>query len=107
VPGAATSGDFDVELRYNRCEWTTGDASGGDSGLGGTPASAGYDAASKIGAPVFSTLPGSGTASVLDLCTTSNVDSAGVWVLHVRGGVVALCGNEIQIGRASCRERVS
>jgi hypothetical protein len=32
------SGDFDVEFRYNRCEWTTGDASGGSGGFGGTPA---------------------------------------------------------------------
>lgn len=29
----AMAGDFDVEFRFNRCEWNTGDASGGQSGL--------------------------------------------------------------------------
>nr|MDQ3035873.1 hypothetical protein [Myxococcota bacterium] len=29
----AESGDFDVEFRYNRCEWDTGDASGGTGGF--------------------------------------------------------------------------
>jgi len=28
-------GDFDVEFRFNRCEWNTGDASGGTNGLSG------------------------------------------------------------------------
>ncbi|MBK8694535.1 MAG: hypothetical protein IPN17_20210 [Deltaproteobacteria bacterium] len=32
-----TAGDFDVEFRYlSHCEWTTNDASGGVSNLGGT-----------------------------------------------------------------------
>lgn len=29
------AGDFDVEFRFNRCEWNTGDASGGTNGLSG------------------------------------------------------------------------
>ena len=29
----ASAGDFDVEFRFNRCEWNTGDASGGEGGL--------------------------------------------------------------------------
>ncbi|MEL6180769.1 MAG: nidogen-like domain-containing protein, partial [Myxococcota bacterium] len=37
-------GDFDVEFRFNRCEWTTGDASGGSGGFGGSPAQVGFDA---------------------------------------------------------------
>jgi hypothetical protein len=40
----SSTGDFDVEFRYNRCEWTTGDASGGTNGRGGTPAQVGFDA---------------------------------------------------------------
>ena len=40
----ATTGDFDVEFRYNRCQWTTGDASGGVGGYGGTPSQVGFDA---------------------------------------------------------------
>ena len=77
-------GDFDVELRYERCEWTTGDASGGTGGLGGTPAGAGFDAANGIDSR---TLPGSGTAAILNLCTTSNAGIPGLWRFQVRGGV--------------------
>lgn len=35
-------GNFDIEFNYDRIVWETGDASGGRSGFGGTPASAGY-----------------------------------------------------------------
>ena len=35
-------GNFDIEFNYDRIQWETGDASGGDGGLGGTSASAGY-----------------------------------------------------------------
>jgi hypothetical protein len=76
-------GDFDVELRYEQCQWTTGDASGGTGGLGGTPASAGFDGAG-MGSLA---LPGSGTSSVLSLCTTSNVGTPGLWRYRVRGGI--------------------
>ena len=43
------AGNFDIEFRYNRIEWTTGDASGGSNGFGGTPAQAGYDASGYAG----------------------------------------------------------
>jgi MYXO-CTERM domain-containing protein len=80
------SGDFDVEFRYNRCEWTTGDASGGTGGFGGTPAQAGFDAGNEVD---FVALPGSFTASIIDVCTTSNIGVTGVWQFSVRsGGVV-------------------
>jgi RHS repeat-associated protein len=35
-------GDFDFEFNYTTVEWETGDASGGNQGLGGTSARAGY-----------------------------------------------------------------
>ena len=35
-------GNFDIEFRYETINWTTGSASGGTSGLGGTVARAGY-----------------------------------------------------------------
>ncbi|MDQ3030812.1 MAG: hypothetical protein M3Y87_00180 [Myxococcota bacterium] len=89
--GAA--GDFDVELRYNRCQWTTGDASGGVGGLGGTPAQAGFDAGNGVD---FYELPGSRTAAILLLCTTSNVGETGVWRFQVRSGGVAVCGNGVR-----------
>jgi MYXO-CTERM domain-containing protein len=83
------AGDFDVEFRYNRCEWTTGDASGGSGGLGGTPAQAGFDAGNLTD---FVEIPGSRTMAILDLCTTSNVGMPGIWRFSVRGGEVSCPG---------------
>lgn len=76
-------GDFDIEYRYAQLEWTTGSASGGSNGLGGTPAQMGYDAGDGSN---FYRHPGSGTAGILDLTTTSNVGEPGVWRFEVRGG---------------------
>jgi hypothetical protein len=81
-----TTGNFDIDFRYNRLDWTTGSASGGDSnGLGGTEAQAGFDAGDNVN---FFTLPGSQTPAVLDLETTSNVSSAtpGLWSFAIRNG---------------------
>jgi len=79
------AGNFDVDFRYNQLQWTTGDASGGSNGLGGTPAQAGYDAGDGVN---YLTLPGSRTASVLNLQNTSNVSSAtpGLWTFAIRSG---------------------
>jgi hypothetical protein len=77
------AGDFDVELRYEQCQWTTGDASGGMMGLGGTPARAGFAAGDGLRGLE---LPGAGTAMVLNLCTTSNVGVPGVWRYAFRSG---------------------
>ncbi len=81
------SGNFDIEFRYDRLDWTTGEASGGEDGLGGTPAQAGFDAGDGTN---FFTLPGSRTAAVLDLETTSNVSPAtpGLWSFAIRSGAV-------------------
>ena len=82
-------GDFDVEFRYNRCQWTTGDASGGRNGFGGTPAQAGFDAGNLSD---YVALPGSLTMNVLRLCTTSNVGIPGVWRFEIRGGEIMCPG---------------
>ena len=93
---ARNPGDFDVEFRYERCEWTTGDASGGSGGFGGTPAQAGFDAGNLRD---FFALPGSFTRGILDVCTTSNVGVPGLWRFQIRGGTVAMCGNrEVERG---------
>ena len=76
-------GDFDIEYRYEQLQWTTGGASGGSNGLGGTPAQMGYDAGDNKN---FYRHPGSGTAAILALTTTSNVGEPGVWRFEVRGG---------------------
>ena len=87
------AGAFDIELRYNRCEWTTGDASGGSGGFGGNPAGAGFDAADGVN---FQELPGSRTAAVTSLCTSSNAGEPGVWRFQVRPGGVTVCGNAVR-----------
>lgn len=78
-------GNFDVDFRYNILQWTTGDASGGVAGLGGTPAQAGFDAGDETN---YFTLPGSRTNDVLQLANTSNVSVAtpGLWTFAFRDG---------------------
>lgn len=93
------AGAFDVELRYNRCEWTTGDASGGTGGFGGTPAGAGFDAADGVN---FRELTGSRTAAVVALCTTSNVGTTGVYRFQVRPSGVTVCGNNVREMGEAC-----
>lgn len=85
------AGNFDIEFRYNRLEWTTGSASGGSNGLGGIPAQAGYDAGRVIdpnGDNAF-TLPGSRTGDVLDLVDSSNTGTDGLWRFSIRNGEIA------------------
>ncbi len=72
----------DVEFRYGRLQWTTGDASGGEDGLGGQPAFAGYTGG--MGAP--QTLSGSGLSSVLSLNQRSNLGKPGKWHFAFRDG---------------------
>ncbi len=81
-------GDFDVEFRYNRCEWTTGDASMGSGGLGGTPAQVGFDAGNRTN---YVALPESRTADIINVCRTTNVmgGSPGLYRFQIRGGDVA------------------
>ena len=80
-------GDFDVEFRYARCEWTTGDRSGGVDGLGGVEAQAGFDAGDGVN---FVEIPGSREPLIhRRLCTQSNVGEPGVWRFAVRSGEVA------------------
>lgn len=86
--GCAGSGDFDVEFRFNRCEWTTGDASGGIGGFGGTPAQAGFDAGNMAD---YIEVPGSRSPTIHTImCTDSNVGVPGLWQYQIRSGMV-LC----------------
>ncbi|MFH2009820.1 MAG: nidogen-like domain-containing protein [bacterium] len=84
--GCPGSGDFDVEFRYNRCEWEAGDASGGSGGFGGTEAQAGFDAGNQID---YVAIPGSMAPGIANLlCTTSNMGTPGVWQYQIRSGAV-------------------
>lgn len=80
-------GSFTAEFRYQQLQWTTGDASDGSQGLGGTPAQAGYDAGDTIN---YFTLPGSRTADVLNLVNTSNVsaETPGLWRFSFNNGAL-------------------
>ena len=81
------NGNFDIDYRYADIQWTTGGASGGVDGLGGTPARAGYSAGDGVHA--FE-LPQSGnqTALLALPTTTGNSGIAGVDDFQVRNGVV-------------------
>ncbi|MFO0591046.1 MAG: EGF domain-containing protein [Polyangiaceae bacterium] len=88
VCGAAAT--FNIEFRYEQLEWTTGDASNGVGGLGGTPATAGIDAGDTINAVA---LPNSHTGQVLDLVNLSNVNEDGRFAFLVAAGTLPACGN--------------
>ena len=64
-------------------QWTTGDASGGSNGLGGTEALAGINVGDGIN---HITIPGSLTPSIIDITQTSNVGIPGVWIFKVDEG---------------------
>ena len=83
------NGDFDIVFRYEDINWTTGTASGGSNGLGGTPARAGYSAGDDNSAHYFE-LPQSGNQTqILALeSTAGNTGIAGVDAFEVRGGNV-------------------
>ncbi|MEQ1776871.1 MAG: nidogen-like domain-containing protein, partial [Burkholderiales bacterium] len=81
-------GNFGFEFRYENVEWTTGGASGGSGGLGGTVARAGWTSGDGVN---FFELPQSGNQSaILNLETTSNANTPqdGNWVFNVVGGQV-------------------
>ena len=80
-------GDFDIEFRYGGLNWTTGDASGGFDGFGGTEAQAGFDAGDGVN---FFSLPGSFSSDVLDLINLSNLPDPepGIWSFAVRQGIL-------------------
>jgi hypothetical protein len=87
------NGDFDIEFRYEAINWTTGDASGGSNGLGGTVARAGFSAGDGVH---FFELPQSGNQSaMLGLPTTpapagtlGAQPETGIYIFQVRNGVV-------------------
>ena len=83
------SGDFDIVFRYEAVNWTTGDASNGIDGLGGSVARAGYSAGDNNPSHTFE-IPQSGDQlAMLSLPQTQGNDGIeGVYVYHVHNGVV-------------------
>ena len=92
-------GDFDITFRYENVDWTTGNASGGSNGLGGTPGRAGYSAGNGV---EYYELPQSGDqTALLALESASNVGAPGTFVFSVRNGVPTV---GITVGDASVSE---
>ncbi|MEX5729334.1 hypothetical protein Ga0609869_002687 [Rhodovulum iodosum] len=83
-------GDFDIEFRYEEINWTTGDASDGVGGLGGSVAVAGYTAGTGNPAAYYE-LPASGNQdAILDLENSlGNTGEEGYWFFRVRSGDIA------------------
>jgi VCBS repeat-containing protein len=90
------NGDFDIVFRYEDINWTTGSASGGSNGLGGTPARAGYSAGDDNSAHYFELSQSGNQTQILALeSTAGNTGIAGVDVFEVRGGnVIPYLGGE-------------
>ncbi|MFU8778312.1 MAG: nidogen-like domain-containing protein [Roseovarius sp.] len=83
------NGDFDIQFRYEEVNWTTGNASGGTNGLGGTVARAGYTAGTGVEGTFFE-LPQSGLQDeILSLdVIPGNTGLIGIWNFAVRNGAV-------------------
>jgi uncharacterized repeat protein (TIGR01451 family) len=83
-------GDFDIIFNYQQIQWETGDASGGNDGLGGDSARAGYSDG-QSGGNSFE-LPGSGVNGALidggpnALATQTNDGTPGQDTFQVRNG---------------------
>lgn len=70
-------------------QWTTGDASGGISGLGGIPAQAGINAGDGLR---YTSLPGSLTAEIVNIDEGSNIMQTGLYLFRVDGVTVSSAG---------------
>lgn len=96
------SGDFDIVFRYQDIEWSSGNASDGTDGLGGTPARAGWTAGDGSN---FFELPQSGNeGQILSLeSTLGNTGQTGMWVFEVRNGSVSAAPGDITFGAFESR----
>ena len=70
-------------------QWTTGDASDGVNGVGGTPAQVGFNAGDGIR---FASVPGSRTSDIINIDEQSNVFRPGVFIYQVDGDSVSPAG---------------
>lgn len=87
-------GNFDISYIYEDVNWTTGDASGGSNGFGGTVARAGYSAGDG---EHYYEIPFSGSQSGmlgLDDYRVAGMPEAGVWDLSVLNGSIQGIGLE-------------
>ena len=76
-------------------QWTASDAAGGTGGLFGTiPARAGVNAGDGVRSV---TVPASGTQSIINIASTSNVGVDGVWIYRVDAAEIVHPNDEGEI----------
>ena len=73
-------------------QWTTGDSSGGSNGLGGTPAQVGFNAGDGVN---YATFPASRTADIINIASTSNVGTPGVWIYQINEETIVTSSGKI------------
>ena len=73
-----------VIFLYADLQWTTGDNSFGNDGLGGTEALAGINAGDGVNSV---TIPGSRNPNITNLVVTSNIGNPGVWMYKLGQGL--------------------
>ena len=79
-------------------QWTTGDASDGVGGLGGTPAQVGFNAGDG---QRYAAIPQSRTSEIINVASTSNIDVPGIWVFRTDEDAIVLAGcNDLYIFRS-------
>ena len=88
------NGNFDIVYRYEDINWTTGDASQGTDGLGGTVARAGFSAGDGSNYYEFYFSGDQNFMLNLESNTLAGESEAGVWTYHVNGGSVIGMGLE-------------
>jgi hypothetical protein len=86
-------GNFDIEFNYDQIQWETGDSSGGNNGLGGSSARAGFSNGTGLPGTFFE-LPGSAVnGAFLDsnaqtglIHNSANSQTPGQYVFSIRAG---------------------
>lgn len=87
-------GNFDIVYRYEDINWTTGDASSGTGGLGGTVARAGFSAGDGSNYYEFYFSGDQNFMLNLENTLLAGATETGVWTYHVNGGTVQGMGLE-------------
>lgn len=87
-------GDFQIIYRYEDINWTTGDASNGVDGLGGTVARAGFSAGDGVTYYEFYNSGSQGFMLDLENTLLPGATEPGVWSFNVNAGAVAGIGRE-------------
>lgn len=88
------NGNFNIVYRYEDINWTTGDASSGTEGLGGTVARAGFSAGDGVNYYEFYFSGDQGFMLNLEDNLLAGSSEAGVWSYSVNGGSVVGMGLE-------------